>query len=73
MTGPLIGVDVGGTKLSVATLQGGVLDVSRRPDRCGQYQALIDEIVDAVELVRDRGTAAVGVGVPSWSSSRPAG
>jgi glucokinase len=66
MSQQLIGVDVGGTKIAVASLSDGVLQ-SRRimPTAAAGGQALIDEIVQAVESVRSPDTAAVGVGVPS--------
>jgi len=66
MSRQLIGIDVGGTKLAVATLQGGKLDVRHiLPTAAASADALIDEIARAVETVRSRKTAAVGIGVPS--------
>lgn len=66
MSRELIGVDVGGTKLSVATLQAGRLGARHKfPTAAASADALIEEIVDAVETVRSRETAAVGIGVPS--------
>lgn len=66
MSRQLIGVDVGGTKLAVATLQSNTLDVRHvLPTEAASTDALIDEIVGAVETVRSRGTRAVGVGVPA--------
>jgi glucokinase len=66
MSRQLIGVDVGGTKLAVAILQGGRLDVRDvLPTAAASADALIDEIAAAVEAVRSRETAAVGIGVPS--------
>jgi glucokinase len=60
----LIGVDVGGTKVSVAVLEGGRLSdpVLRPTDQRGS-----DELVaQLIEAIRDAGPAdAVGVGVPS--------
>jgi glucokinase len=62
----LIGVDVGGTKLSVATLQGERLDVGDvLPTAGASAEALIDEITGAVDTVRTPDTRAVGIGVPS--------
>jgi glucokinase len=66
MSRHLIGVDVGGTKLSVATLQAGRLEARHvLPTAAASAGALIDEIAAAVETVRSRETAAVGIGVPS--------
>ena len=66
MAGQLIGVDVGGTKVSVATLQQGRVDVHAvMPTAAADTDALVDEIVEAVENARSPSTVAVGVGVPS--------
>jgi glucokinase len=66
MSRQLIGVDVGGTKLSVATLQAGRLDARHvLPTAGASADALIDEIAAVIEAVRSRETAAVGIGVPS--------
>jgi len=62
----LIGVDVGGTKLSVAALEDGTIGATQlRPTATASANALIDEVVDAVEAVRAPEAVAVGVGVPS--------
>ncbi len=60
----LIGVDVGGTKVSVAVLEDGVLsDPTLRPTVQSSSEALVDQLVEAIE---DAGPAhAVGLGVPS--------
>jgi glucokinase len=60
----LIGVDVGGTKVSVAVLEDGVLsEPVLRPTVLSSSDALVDQLVEAVE---DAGAAdAVGIGVPS--------
>jgi glucokinase len=66
MSRQLIGIDVGGTKISVASLSEAGLDGPRiMPTASAGGQALIDEIVQAVESVRSFDTVAVGVGVPS--------
>ena len=66
MSREVVGVDVGGTKVAVATLEGGRLGAPKVvPTQAGSAGALIDEIAGAVELVRSRETAAVGIGVPS--------
>jgi glucokinase len=60
----LIGVDVGGTKVSVAVLEDGKLsDPVLRPTEQSSSQALVDQLAEAIE---DAGpAAAVGLGVPS--------
>jgi glucokinase len=66
MSRQFIGVDVGGTKISVASLSEGRIDSpSILPTSDIGGQALIDEIVQGVESARAPDTAAVGVGVPS--------
>ncbi len=66
MSGQLIGVDVGGTKVSVASLSQAGLDSPRiMPTTTAGGRALIDEIVQGVESARGPDAAAVGVGVPS--------
>ena len=64
MSERLIGVDVGGTKISVAVLEGATLHEPRvrKTDTSGAAQ-LLDQLVDAI---REAGPArAVGVAVPS--------
>ena len=64
--GQLIGVDVGGTKVAVATLEDTRLSASLvRPTEVTSAEGLVDEIVAGVEEVRSERTVAVGVGVPS--------
>jgi glucokinase len=66
MSGHLIGVDVGGTKVSVATLSDAGLDSPRvMPTAAAGGRAMIDQIVKAVESARSPETVGVGVGVPS--------
>ena len=66
MGGQLIGIDVGGTKLSVAVLEGENLDVRQTiPTAAADSEALIEEIVAAVQTTRAAETVGVGVGVPS--------
>ncbi|MDX6681397.1 MAG: glucokinase, partial [Solirubrobacteraceae bacterium] len=64
MSGRLIGVDVGGTKISVGVLEGSVLQEPRvLPTDTRDSAHLLDQLVDAI---RDAGDAdAVGVAVPS--------
>jgi glucokinase len=64
--GALIGVDVGGTKLSVAALEDGSLGpVDTAPTETMSSELLVEQIVAAVERVGEGRAAAVGVGVPS--------
>lgn len=64
--GRYIGVDVGGTKVAVAALRDGELSVpSVRPTDVSSADALLDQIVEGVEAVREPGDLAVGIGVPS--------
>src|SRR3954453_17009255 len=66
LSGHLIGVDVGGTKVAVATLENERLSSpSVQPTQALSADGLVDEIVRAVEAVREEGTQGVGVGVPS--------
>jgi glucokinase len=60
----VIGVDVGGTKVAVASLEDGVLgEVHKRPTEKASPDALVDQLVEAIE---DAGAAdAVGLGIPS--------
>ncbi len=74
MSDRFIGVDVGGTKIATATLDGGSLSESRLTqtelDDQGQ---LIEQIATAIEEQRTDATRAVGIGVPSvvdFSSGR---
>jgi glucokinase len=60
----LVGVDVGGTKVAVATLEDGQLGEARvRPTEKGSPDELVDQLAEAIEeqLPAD----AVGIGVPS--------
>jgi glucokinase len=60
----VIGVDVGGTKVAVAPLEDGVLgEVHTRPTEKSSPDALVDQLVEAIEQC---GPAdAVGLGIPS--------
>jgi glucokinase len=62
-----IGVDVGGTKVAAASLVAGQLDEAHVvPTDTSSSDALLDQIVAAIEVVRLPGAArAVGIGVPS--------
>lgn len=66
LDGQLIGVDVGGTKVAVATLEDQRLgDAVIRPTKASSSGELVDELVDAVEAARGPNAGAVGIGVPS--------
>src|SRR3954452_21452529 len=60
----LIGVDVGGTKVSVAVLEDGVLsEPAIRPTELSSSEALVAQLIGVIEAA---GVAdAVGIGVPS--------
>jgi glucokinase len=60
----LIGVDVGGTKVSVAVLEDGQLSEPRiTPTDLSSSDALVDQLVTAIEVAGP--ATAVGIGVPS--------
>jgi glucokinase len=66
LSGHLIGVDVGGTKVAVATLEGERMGESVvQPTAASSADELVEEIAVAVDSVRAPDTAGVGVGVPS--------
>jgi glucokinase len=62
----VIGVDLGGTKVAVATLRDRQLSESLlKPTDCSSGEALIDQLVQTVNEVRVDDLVGVGVGVPS--------
>jgi glucokinase len=62
----LIGVDLGGTKVALATLRGRDLsDSSIESTQLSSSDALIEQLVKMVESARDDALEAVGIGVPS--------
>ena len=66
MSPSVVGVDLGGTKLAVASLADGELgDSLLRPSDLSSSDALIGQIVETVGEVRGDSLAGVGVGVPS--------
>ncbi len=66
LSGQLIGVDVGGTKVAVATLDEERLSESVvQPTQASSADELVEEIVSAVSSVRTADTTGIGVGVPS--------
>lgn len=65
--GTIIGVDLGGTKVKVGVVEGGVVAraISRPISGGAAEQVVLDEIVEAIaELVDDR-VVGIGCGVPS--------
>jgi glucokinase len=66
MSDQFIGVDVGGTKVATATLEAGQLSESRLwHTEQGSQQALVEQLVEAIEAARGPHACAVGIGVPS--------
>jgi len=72
MTQRLIGVDVGGTKIAVALLEGATLrEPVQQPTDTSSAEALIAQLVGTVRAAGD--VAAVGVALPSvvdWETGR---
>jgi glucokinase len=66
LSGQLIGVDVGGTKVAVATLENERLsDPVVQPTQASSAEDLLGEIIGAIESARSQNTVAIGIGVPS--------
>src|SRR3954447_26734707 len=64
--GQLIGVDVGGTKVAVASLRDGSLSESRIvPTDKSSSEALVEQVARAIEEARDGDATAVGLGIPA--------
>ena len=66
MSEHFIGVDVGGTKVSLATLSAGELSAPQitRTEHAGSG-ALVDQLAGLIEAARQPNTTAVGIGIPS--------
>jgi glucokinase len=63
--GRYVGVDVGGTKVAVATLDDGELSESRVvPTRKGSSDETVAQLGDVIEAARTADTRAVGLGIP---------
>lgn len=66
MTGEVVGIDLGGTKVIAACLRDGELCESvMEPTECASSHALIDQLVGLVKRVRTADLSAVGIGTPS--------
>jgi glucokinase len=69
-----VGVDVGGTKVSVATLDEGELsEPVVAPTDTSSSEALLDQLASAITAAAGNGAAAVGIGIPSvveWETGR---
>jgi glucokinase len=62
----VVGVDLGGTKVAVATKRGRELGESQlQPTRCTNAHELVDQVVEMVQAIKPDGLDGVGVGVPS--------
>ncbi len=62
----LLGIDLGGTKVAVASLAGNELSESRlHPTDCSSSDALLDQLAAVVEEAQTDDLQAVGIGVPS--------
>ena len=70
----VVGLDVGGTKIAAGAMCGGDLGERRvTPTPTSSPEAVVDELVAAVEAVRPPDLAAVGAGIPSvvdWKTGR---
>jgi glucokinase len=61
-----VGIDVGGTKIAVATLQAGELSESDlHHTELANQEALVSQLIEVIEQARSPDTKAVGIGVPS--------
>ncbi len=66
MSDQFVGIDVGGTKIAVATLQAGELSESElHHTHLGSQEALVEQLIEVIDGVRTPDTRAVGIGVPS--------
>jgi glucokinase len=62
----VVGVDLGGTKVAVARMDGRKLSESQiLPTKLSSSEELIDQLAEAVNAIRGRQLDAVGIGVPS--------
>lgn len=72
--GHFVGVDVGGTKVSVAAMDGGQLgEPSILETERSDSQALVEQLAGAIERARRPDTVAAGLGIPAaveWATGR---
>ena len=62
----IVGVDLGGTKIAVASLRDGSLSESTiLKTELSSRDALLDQLTTAVESAKENDLEAVGIGVPS--------
>ena len=66
MNDVFIGIDVGGTKIASATLRVGALSEGRLvATALDSETALIEQLVEAIDAIKEPDARAVGIGVPS--------
>ena len=66
MSDQFVGIDVGGTKIAVATLQAGELsEPVLHHTELGSQEALVAQLMKVIDEARTPDTRAVGIGVPS--------
>ena len=66
MSESFVGVDVGGTKVAVARLDGdGLSEPQVTPTDTGSAEALVDQLAQVIAPAAADGAAAVGIGIPS--------
>ena len=66
MSDQFIGVDVGGTKIAVSVLEGGVLsDPVVTPTNQASQEALVEQLATAIEQAVTPETRGIGIGMPS--------
>ena len=71
--GRFIGIDVGGTKIVTAVLEGGRHEVLEPvATRTDSSDSLVAQLVEQIQLCRGGEAQAIAVGLPSIISSRPA-
>jgi len=64
--GEFVGIDVGGTKVALATLRGGQLGgVEEHPTELSSGDAVVEQLTRLIDAVRTERTRAIGIGVPS--------
>ena len=66
-SGSLIGVDLGGTKVHVARIEGNQIASSeiRKINARGSKQEVLDELIQAIRIVCNDEVEGIGIGIPS--------